>query len=138
MLAKGLPDDPMVFTMAHELKHHLVDSALPIACCSERNINEHIEIGAEVFTSELIFPEQDFLNAIAAMGVRPGSCTAETIVRLKHDSQTTLSYTGLAKRASFHRLSPAGSFDGIKWKKLEEKIFGEPLYKKIMRHRRHM
>jgi len=25
MLAKGLPDDPMIFTMGHELKHHLVD-----------------------------------------------------------------------------------------------------------------
>ena len=43
MLAKGLPDDPMVFTMAHELKHHLVDREIPVACCSDRNANQHIE-----------------------------------------------------------------------------------------------
>jgi Zn-dependent peptidase ImmA (M78 family) len=66
MLAKGLPEDPMVFTMAHELKHHLVDRDLPVACCSDRNDNELIEIGAEVFAAELIFPEQDFLDALAA------------------------------------------------------------------------
>jgi len=136
MLAKGLPDDPMVFTMAHELKHHLVDSEQPIACCSDRNLNEHIEIGAEVFAAELIFPEQEFLDAIAAMGINPGSCTAETLVRLKHDSRTTLSYAGLAKRAMFHRLSAPGSLNGIKWKKLEEELFGEPVYKRILRRRR--
>jgi Zn-dependent peptidase ImmA (M78 family) len=25
MLAKGLPDEPTIFSMAHELEHHLVD-----------------------------------------------------------------------------------------------------------------
>ena len=40
MLAKGLPEDPMVFTMAHELKHHLADRAISVACCSDRNANE--------------------------------------------------------------------------------------------------
>lgn len=35
MLAKDLPEDPMVFTMAHELKHHLVDRTnVPLAYCS--------------------------------------------------------------------------------------------------------
>ncbi len=136
MLVKSLPEDPMVFTMAHELKHHLVDRALPVACCSDRNINEHIEIGAEIFAAELIFPEQDFLNALAAEGITAGKCCPESIVHLKHDTRTTLSYAGLAKRAVFLGLSPAGSLDHIQWKKLEEKIFGEPVYKRILRHRR--
>jgi Zn-dependent peptidase ImmA (M78 family) len=72
MLTKGLPEDPMVFTMAHELKHHLVDRHLPVACCSDRNANQHIEIGAEIFAAEFIFPEQDFLAAFAAKGITTG------------------------------------------------------------------
>jgi Zn-dependent peptidase ImmA (M78 family) len=136
MLAKGLPEDPMVFTMSHELKHHLVDRDLKVACCSERNANEHIEIGAEVFAAEFIFPEQDFLEALAAAGVTAGTCSAEAIVRLKRGTRTTLSYAGLAKRAVFLGLARIGSLDGIPWKKLEEKIFGEPLYKKLLRRRR--
>src|SRR5687767_2508627 len=37
MLVKGLPADPMVFTMAHELKHHLVDRGGKLALCSSMN-----------------------------------------------------------------------------------------------------
>lgn len=135
MLVKGLPDDPMIFTMGHELKHHLVDRDLPVACCSDRNANQHIEIGAEIFAAELLYPEQDFIEALAAGGFTAGKCTAEAIVRLKHNTRTTLSYTGLAKRATFLGLAPAGSMDKIRWKTLEEQIFGEPFYKKLLRRR---
>jgi len=135
MLAKGLPEDPMVFTMAHELKHHLVDRDLPVACCSDRNSNQHIEIGAEIFAAEFIFPEQAFLDVLAAQGITSGNCSAPAIVQLKRSTRTTLSYAGLAKRAVYLGLAPAGSFNGIQWKKLEEKIFGEPPYKKFLHHR---
>ena len=135
MLVKGLPDDPMVFTMAHELKHHLVDRAIRVTCCSERNANEHIEIGAEVFAAEFIFPELDFQNALAAMGITTGKCSPEALVRLKHDTRTTLSYAGLAKRATFLGLASAGTLNQIRWKKLEEQIFGEPVYKRLLRRR---
>jgi hypothetical protein len=134
MLAKGMPEDPTVFTMAHELKHHLVDRDLPIACCSEGNANAYIEIGAEIFAAELIFPDADFLNMLAERGVTKGHCPAEAIVRLKHDTRTTLSYAGLAKRAVFHGFVPRGTFDRIQWKKLEQSIYGEPVYKRLLRH----
>jgi Zn-dependent peptidase ImmA (M78 family) len=136
MLAKGLPDDPMIFTMGHELKHHLVDRDLPIACCSDRNANEHIEIGAEVFAAELIFPEADFIQTLTAKGIFRGKCTPEDLVRLKRDTRTTLSYASLAKRATFLGFCETGSLDKVAWKKLEEKLFGEPIYKAILRHRR--
>lgn len=135
MLAKGLPEDPMVFTMAHELKHHLVDRELPVACCSDRNANEHIEIGAEIFAAEFIFPEEDFAAALARQGVAAGSCSAEDLVRLKHDTRTTLSYAGLAKRAVFMNLALPAALANVRWKKLEEQMFGEPLYKQIQRRR---
>lgn len=133
MLAKNLPDDPMIFTMAHEFKHHLVDRELGIAYCSDRNVKEHIEIGAEIFAAELIFPEQDFIDALSNMGVAAGACNPETIIRLKHETRTTLSYAGLAKRAVFLGFAPQGSLDGVRWKKLEEQILGVPLYKRLNR-----
>ena len=137
MLSKGLPEDPMVFTMAHELKHHLVDSNLHLACCSDRNATEHIEIGAEIFAAEFIYPEQDFVAALDVKGITSGQCTPEALVRLKRETRTTLSYTGLAKRATFLGFAASGSLDGVRWKKLEQEIYGEPLYKVLLRRRAH-
>lgn len=135
MLVKGLPDDPTIFTMGHELKHHLVDRDLPVACCSDRNANQHIEIGAEIFAAELIYPEADFIADLSAKGVAKGGCKPEDIVRLKRETATTLSYAGLAKRATFLQFCEPGSLDKISWKKLEEQLFGEPFYKALHRRR---
>jgi hypothetical protein len=62
MLAGGLPDEPTIFTMAHELKHHLVDSGAGPVVCRTNEQTKRIEIGAEVFASELIYPEKDFMT----------------------------------------------------------------------------
>jgi hypothetical protein len=136
MLAKGLPADPMVFTMGHELKHHLADRESGLTFCDASNENEPIEIGAEVFAAELIFPEQDFIERLGQMGVVRGGCSAEALVRLKRETQTTLSYAGLAKRAEFLGFAVKGSLAKVPWKKLEEQLFGEPLYKKLLRQRK--
>lgn len=135
MLAKGLPVDPMVFTMAHELKHHFMDADRVAAYCDASNESEVVEIGAEVFAAELIFPEADCLAEFNRHLVN-GACTAETIVRLKRESQTTLSYAGLVKRAERFGLAEPGAFKKISWKILEERIYGEPLYKRLHRRRR--
>jgi hypothetical protein len=135
MLAKKLPPDPMVFTMAHELKHHLVDRSRPMSCCDTSNQNEMIEIGAEVFAAELIFPEDDFAAVLLAANVARGECTAEDIVRLKHDTRTTLSYAGLTKRAEFLGFAEPGRLPKAGWKALEVKLFGEPVYKRFLRIR---
>lgn len=136
MLARSLPEEPMVFTMAHELKHHLMDKDLPIAYCDKSNENEMIEIGAEIFAAELIFPDSDFSNHMASYGIELGKCLAKDIVKLKHESRTTLSFTALAKKAEFLRFAPKQSLQGISWKKLAESIYGEPAYKRIARYRK--
>ena len=136
LLAKGLPQDPMVFTMAHELKHHLTDRQLPASYCDASNQSNPIEIGAEIFAAELIYPDQDFVADLNRMGVRRGTCTPEILVRLKHQTRTTLSYAGLAKRSEFMGYSAPGSLAGVKWKKLEEQIYGPPIYKFIRGSRR--
>ena len=136
VVAAHLPLEPRIFTMAHELKHHLVDSGRQLSYCGPSNEHERIEIGAEIFAAELIFPEEDFVEALGRMGVGLGECTAEVLVRLKKGCGTTLSYAALAKRAEFLGHAPAGSLREVKWKKLEEEIFGEPFYKRIQRGRR--
>jgi Zn-dependent peptidase ImmA (M78 family) len=49
---RTLPDEPKLFVLAHELKHHYVDQekiANGVVHCGDYNRNEIIEIGAEVF-----------------------------------------------------------------------------------------
>jgi Zn-dependent peptidase ImmA (M78 family) len=135
MLAKGLPEDPMVFTMAHELKHHLTDRGMALSYCDASNQSNPIEIGAEVFAAELIYPEGLFRSDIEASGAVKGRCTAEMIVRLKRQTRTTLSYAGLVKRAEFLGFVAHGAFSGVRWKKLEEEIFGIPSYKRYRKRR---
>lgn len=135
LLARRLPPEPMIFTMAHELKHHLVDRDLALSYCDASNARQPIEIGAEIFAAELIFPEQDFVDCLKQMGIGRRACTPEALVRLKRHTQTTLSYAGLAKRAEQLAFAPFGSLAGIRWKKLEEQLYGEPLYKRLLRAR---
>jgi Zn-dependent peptidase ImmA (M78 family) len=135
VLARQLPPEPMIFTMAHELKHHLVDRGLSFSYCDPSNAREPIEIGAEIFAAELIFPQRDFVEYLRQMGIGPRQCTPEVIVRLKHETQTTLSYAGLAKRAEFLNFAAAGSLAKVPWKKLEAQLYGEPVYKRLLRSR---
>lgn len=133
MIAKKLPKEQRIFTMGHELKHHIVDRTG--VNCMDLSANEAIEIGAEVFAVELIFPEADFAAAMRAAGVGVGACSPEDIVRLKRQTETTLSFTSLAKLATHLGFAAAGTLDGVQWKKLEVRLYGEPLYKQLLRRR---
>lgn len=135
MLAKGLPEEPMVFTMAHELKHHFADQGVELSFCDVSNEQSYIEIGAEVFAAELIFPERDFLQHAATCGLQRGRVEVGDVVRLKRETRTTLSYTSLVKRLDFLGFAQSTDFKGVKWKKLEEELYGVPLYKKLLARR---
>ena len=130
MVNRNLPEDPRVFTMAHELKHHLVDRNLSISYCGQDNETTLVEISAEVFAAELIYPDADFISDLIRIGVGRGNCKDTDLARLKHETQTTLSYTGLAKRAVFFQFAPKGAFDKVQWQKVEEGLYGTPFYKK--------
>src|SRR5260370_5450 len=102
MLARGLPDEPTIFSMAHELKHHLVDKNLMVTLCGptdnpriadDRNA---IEIGAEVFAAEFIYPEADFVRDFEKIG---GPCNPKALVKLKEATSTSLSYQAMVKRS---------------------------------------
>lgn len=127
VIDKTLPEDPRVFTMAHELKHHLVDrDSVGFQCDFTKAGTDPVEIGAEVFAAELLFPEREFHEKLTSMGVHQFQCTAQHLVQLKHETRTTLSYQGLAKRAEFMRFASPGSFAGVQFRKLEEITYGKP------------
>lgn len=124
MLASGLPQDPKVFTMAHELKHFYRDRDLAVSYCDQSNLGKTIEIGAEIFAAELLFPDKDFMSQMRFMRVGTNQCLPRTLVRLKQTTRTTLSYAGLAIKAERLGYAPPRSLTTIKtWRKFEE-IYG--------------
>ena len=135
MVAKNLPDDPAIFTLAHELKHHLVDQDKMVALCDASNSNELIEIGAEVFAAEFLLPSGLVATWFESRTIGRGQLTAEDLVRFKRESATTLSYAGLVKHVEHLHLTTRGQFAGIQWKKLEESIYGLPFHKRYARRR---
>lgn len=129
MIRKDLPADPCVFTMAHELKHHLVDKDAGMLTCENTPAKEVIEIGAEVFAAEFLFPEACFKEHMESMGIGALTCTPETLVHVKHNTKTTLSYAGLSKLAVWLGYAAEGSLPKAGWKKLEDQIFGVPFFR---------
>ena len=116
MLAGGLPDEPTIFTMAHELKHHLVDSEAGPLVCRTNEQSRRIEIGAEVFASELIYPEKDFVyDLFRLLRGMPQAVSPEVLVELKRKTNTTLSYAALAKRTVLLRLADEKGFRDVRW-----------------------
>jgi len=120
MLAGGLPDEPTIFTMAHELKHHLVDSEAGPVVCRSNEQTKRIEIGAEVFASELIYPEKDFVyDLFRLLKGMPQTVSPEVLVKLKRKTNTVLSYAGLAKRTVLLGLGDERAFRNVRWGMLE-------------------
>ncbi len=139
LLARGLPEEPTIFTMGHELKHHFLDRPAGmdlVSMCGDSNVSDLPEKAAEVFAAELVYPDAEFLIHMEQAGIARGGCDAAAIVRLKHRTRTTLSYSSLGKRAMFHGFAPEGSLLGVAWKKLEASIYGEPFYKRYAQRRR--
>lgn len=136
VLVARLPDEPYIFTLAHELKHHLMDRDSVGAFCLTQVQDEIKEIGAEVFAAEFIYPTSEFSSDLGKMEIPKGSCTSRDLVVLKHQTATSLSYAALAKRAEFTGYAPEDSLLKTGWKKLEESIYGEPDYKRIQRYRK--
>ena len=121
MVAGNLPNDPLVFTMAHELKHFYRDRDVGISYCAASNMRQIIEVGAEIFAAELIFPDRDFIGELRSRRVGRNQCIPEMLVQIKHQTRTTLSYAGLAKKAERLGFAPAHSLTNVKtWRKLEK------------------
>lgn len=134
-IRKDLPDEPKLFALVHELKHHWADRNLmeaELLSCGSYNENELIEKAAEVFAAEFIYPEQEFrsdleafmeASAVAQMG-------ADDLIHFKRNGcKAKVSYTFLRKRLEWLGLTAPGQFDGVKFQKREEELYGTPIYK---------
>lgn len=132
LVNKSLPKEPKLFALAHELKHHYMDRELiatGVMECGDYNAHEVIEKGAEVFAAEFVYPEAEMRQLIGEMGITSLTCTAETIVEFKRECRACISYTFIVKRFTRFGLCQRGVFDKVQFTKLEEQIFGLPIYK---------
>ena len=132
---KSLPDEPKLFALVHELKHHYRDRGMlgaGVIHCGDYNANELIEKGAEVFAAELIYPEVEFVDDLRLLRITVW--TSENVVHLKRSCKAKVSYKFLCKRLERLGLISSGQFEGIRFLKLEERMFGVPFYR--MRHTR--
>src|ERR1700730_7477199 len=122
-IQRSLPDEPKLFALVHELKHHYRDRealGAGVIHCGDYNQNELIEKGAEVFAAEFIYPETEFSEDIRPLGIT--NWQPEDIVRFKRNCKAKVSYRFLCKRLEHVAGVPRGSFDGVKFQKLEDDI----------------
>src|SRR5713226_1894622 len=128
-----LPDEPTIFSMAHELKHHLVDKDLMVTLCGQADTppitddRRAVEIGAEVFAAEFIYPEADFVRDFEKIG---GPCNPRALVRLKEATSTTLSYQAMVKRSlrlGLLHYTDEFRVEVVHWGLLEKRLFGRRL-----------
>jgi Zn-dependent peptidase ImmA (M78 family) len=132
LVNKSLPDVPRLFAMAHELKHHYCDQHSLKSGeirCGDYNANEIIEKAAEVFAAEFVYPEKDFLECVETMRLERGKVTAEDVVELKRNCGAPVSYTFLQKRLEWFRFIDNSAFAKIQFQKLEEQLYGVPIYR---------
>lgn len=129
---RTLPDEPKLFALAHELKHHYRDQDVingtgGYILCGDYNANEMIEKGAEVFAAEFIYPAAEFVEDLARMNVK--TWHPEDVVHFKRQTKAKVSYKYICKRLEWMNLIERGEFDGIQFQKLEEQMFGVPFWK---------
>lgn len=132
LLNMNLPEEPRLFAMVHELKHHYEDSdKLHYFCQEVTSASPVVEIGAEVFAAEFIFPTTEFGQYLRSLDIGAGSpITAEQIVRLKYHSPVPVSYQFLQKRLEWLRLIKHDQFRGVQFQKLYERIYGSRYYRR--------
>jgi Zn-dependent peptidase ImmA (M78 family) len=140
MVKRSLPAAPKLFCLVHELKHHFVDRPLlegGVIRCGDYNANKEIEIGAEEFAAEFIYPENEFLNLMGDLGLTAETCNPTEIVKFKKACPANISYLFIVKRFERRGLCRKDEYAHVQFQKLEEKIFGVPFYKQdwFKRHR---
>jgi Zn-dependent peptidase ImmA (M78 family) len=133
LVNKQLPAEPRLFSLVHELKHHYCDqSAIENGeiRCGDYNANRTIEIGAEVFAAEFIYPEREFLSHADELGFVRNEVSAEDLVRFKKSCGAPVSYKFIQKRFELLGYIAKGQFGQVQFHKLEEQIYGVPIYKR--------
>jgi hypothetical protein len=132
LINRKLPREPKLFSMVHELKHHYVDQSTIQAGhirCGDYNANQTIEIAAEVFAAEFIYPEAEMLALLTELGITKDNCSPEKVVDFKRNCPAVVSYKFLVKRLEWFKFCARGEYGKVKFQTLEESLYGQPFYK---------
>ena len=130
-LQRTLPDEPKLFALIHELKHHYRDQealGAGVIHCGDYDANELIEKGAEVFAAEFIYPEAEFVEDLQKSGLTVRQ--ASDVVDVKRNCNAKVSYRFICKRLERLGLVTPGQFNGVQFQKLEDEIYGVPFYRR--------
>lgn len=130
-IQKDLPNEPKLFALLHELKHHFCDQDVISSgriVCGDYNANELIEKGAEVFAAEFIYPETEVAHDLLALGLT--EWTDEAVVHFKRQCKAKVSYRYICKRLERLGLITAGQFAAVKFQKLEDTLYGVPYHRR--------
>lgn len=133
-LQQKIPEEPKLFALIHELKHHYCDRAalgVGVIHCGDYDRNELIEKGAEVFAAEFIYPEAEFAEDFRDIATATPQATH--VVEFKRCCKAKVSYRFICKRLERLRLISPGSFDSVHFQNLEERIYGVPFYRRSRR-----
>jgi Zn-dependent peptidase ImmA (M78 family) len=128
---RRLPNEPKIFALVHELKHHFRDRealGAGVIHCGDYDQNELIEKGAEVFAAEFIYPETEFACDLVPRGIT--TWRPEDVVSLKRDCKAKVSYMFICKRLERLGLIAPGAFASVKFQNLEREIYGVPFYQR--------
>ncbi len=129
LLNMKLPKEPRLFAMVHELKHHYTDrNERGYICLEITEDSPKIEIGAEIFAGEFIFPEQEFAEYVLQSGIT-STVRREDIVRLMYRSPAPISYQFIQKRLEWLGLIHKGQFKDVQFQKLHAQMYGSPHYR---------
>ncbi len=131
-----LPKEARIFSLIHELKHHYEDRArlqTTVPCCLKYGQEPEIEISAEIFAAEFIWPEQEFRQAVQGYGITSANCCPERVVHFKRTFTMPVSYTFIVKRLEWFGIIPKGKFNKVKFKNLEYLIYGKPFFLRYSR-----
>ena len=130
-IKKTLPDQPKLFALAHELKHHYRDQELlkdGDIQCGDFNKSDIIEVGAEVFAAEFMYPEAEFKDDTLSSGIK--DWTKEAIVKFKRNCKAKVSYQFILKRLEYLSLINLHQFKGVQFQKLEDSLYGAPYHRR--------
>lgn len=133
LLDMNLPEEPRLFAMIHELKHHYEDQGnLRCFCDDVYDSSPLIEIGAEVFAAEFIFPDDEFREYVPQF-YRDDFLRPEDMVRMKYHCPARVSYQYLQKKLTRLGYITAGQFANVQFQKLHETLYGSHHYHKRQR-----
>lgn len=126
---KKLPEEPKIFALLHELKHHYCDQDLlrkGHIHCGDFNMRDPIEIGAEIFAAEFIYPMEEFAKDISKFNLARWKTI--DVVRFKRSCKAKVSYRYICRRLNELGLMDFSDFDKVQFQKMEYELYGLPYH----------